>query len=428
MLCSNTTGDRSYQARKVGMTKKILYLRTDLVDGQLVAGGSVSHTLGVIKGFIHHGHQVVCAASTMIELLSTLPLQKLIVLQNPSWLQFLRWKLNSFVSTLFFAIQASSLIKQHSIDMIYQRYSILNATGVLLSRWYNKPFILEYNGSEVWVNRNWTPQTRFKLNWLINWIELVNLRYAHSIVVVSDALKDELQQRGIAPSKIIVNPNGVDATFFDSHNAKTDAKQPYTFGFVGTFSAWHGIPTLCSMIPEVIRIKHNVHFLLIGDGPLKNEAEKVLQHYVDTGYVTFTGIQSAAKTRDLLALCDAFLCPTQPNLDGSRFFGSPTKLFEYMSMAKPIIASDLEQLAQIISPALRLHDIHEIHDEVGILVQPTDVAGFIKAACCVIDMQQNNALQLKRMGINAREKVLKEYTWNQHVHRILHHIEESRLG
>jgi hypothetical protein len=42
-----------------------------------------------------------------------------------------------------------------------------------------------------------------------------------------------------------------------------------------------------------------------------------------------------------------------PNPDGRPFLGSPTKLFEYRAMEKAILASDLDQLGDVIHPALR---------------------------------------------------------------------------
>ena len=41
----------------------------------------------------------------------------------------------------------------------------------------------------------------------------------------------------------------------------------------------------------------------------------------------------------------------------SRFFGSPTKIFEYMAMGGGIVASDLEQIGEVLSPALRVADL-----------------------------------------------------------------------
>jgi len=71
--------------------KTDLYLRTDFCDHELIAGGSVSHTLGVINGFNKLGYSVVCASSVMGTVLKTLSLKELILLRNPQALKFLRW-------------------------------------------------------------------------------------------------------------------------------------------------------------------------------------------------------------------------------------------------------------------------------------------------------------------------------------------------
>ena len=197
------------------MSKTILYLRTDICDEELTAGGSVAHALGVIQGFNELGYKILCASSCMQKLLENQKLKKIIKLSNPIWLRFLRWKINCFLSSFFFFFQVQQLLEDQDILFIYQRYSLLNMTGVLLKWRYKKKFILEYNGSETWIATHWIAKKRWlTFEWVMNKIESVNLHNADTIVVVSQVLKDELISRNIDSNRILVNPNGVNAQVY----------------------------------------------------------------------------------------------------------------------------------------------------------------------------------------------------------------------
>lgn len=194
-----------------------------------------------------------------------------------------------------------------------------------------------------------------------------------------------------------------------------------TFGFIGTFSYWHGVEVIQELVKELSQKYKQVHFLMIGDGVLLPPFKQMVKENNLEEFVTFTGLVAQDQGPDYLAQCDAYLCPTQPNADGSRFFGSPTKLFEYMSMARPVIASDIEQLGEVVSPALKISGKQVVlplvvNDEVGIVVDPLDVQGFVKACEVVIHMEEEQRL---KMGNNARTKVIKQYTWKQHVKKII---------
>lgn len=392
----------------------LLYVRADIAYHELKAGGSVAHTLGVINGFLELGHSVVCASSVMHTQLASLPLTSWVRLRNPQIVRFLRWRLNCLLSNLFFLPALLWCVYRYKPEVLYQRYTIFSVVGIWISWLCRIPLTLEYNGSEVWIDTCWGSGKKFwRLRWLAQVCERWNLSYAHTIIVVSQALYDELVQRGIKASKIIVNPNGVDANLYNAGvlvqeratiREQLGIEDTYVFCFVGTFSPWHGITFLASMIPAVIKIRPHAHFLLIGDGPLLPWLQSELAKGEGCeGSVTYTGLLPQEHTRNYLAAADAFLCPTQPNADGSPFFGSPTKLFEYMSMAKPIIASDLEQVAQVLKG-------------IGILVTPGDVQGFVQAAvqCMSLDSHERSML-----GQRAREEVIAKYQWKSHVERII---------
>lgn len=390
----------------------ILYLRTDLGTTDLIGGGSVTHTLGVINGLLEHGRHIVCFSSAMHGVLKQIDHEQFSYtpLSMPSILKHLGFKINCLLSNLFFYRTVNSWVKKHKPDLIYQRYSMLNVVGAWLKQQYNIPFILEFNGSETWIDANWSGG-KLPMGRLIDKIEMYNVQQADTIVVVSDVLKSQLIARGVTPQKILVNPNGVDVKAFnavhlDDVRATTrnllGLHDQFVIGFSGTFSHWHGVNILAELIPQALSKQTNLHFLLIGDGPLKTELAIKLFDYIGTG-VTFTGMLNAQQMPAYLSACDAFLCPTQPNKDGTPFFGSPTKLFEYMAMGKPIIASNIGQVGELLA------------DYKEFLFEPDDIAGFAQAVTRLIKMHPD-----ERAALGKRLRDLSQHhSWSAHVARIM---------
>jgi glycosyltransferase involved in cell wall biosynthesis len=90
--------------------------------------------------------------------------------------------------------------------------------------------------------------------------------------------------------------------------------------------------------------------------------------------------------------------------DGSAFFGSPTKLFEYMAMAKAIVASELGQIGDVIT-----------HRKNGYLVEPGNIEMLVAA---LIEIADQPALR-QQLGEQARLTAEKNYTWQQNANRVL---------
>lgn len=407
--------------------RTILYLRTDIGTQHLTGGGSVTHTLGVIKSLRELGYTVVVASSAMHTVLAGEPGVIFSPLKFPNIGGKLPYKIKCFISSIFFTWSCIKLVRMHKPQFLYQRSSCLNVTGALLSMWYNIPLIIEFNGPEAWADKHWGPQRFWRLTWIIAWCERISFRRAQVIVVVSEPLKEYVCAQGIKKEKILVNPNGVDTVRYNPallHREAADIREKYglenafVFGFIGTFGAWHGTHMFAELIPAVCSRFPHVRFLLIGQGPELPALKQKLQAYAPA--VTCTGAVEYAQARHYLAACDAFICPTQPNPDGSRFFGSPTKLFEYLSMGKPVIASALEQISEIIQPAVvieKKNSVFTIQDnEIGFLVEPTCVHSFIQAACAIVAMPD---AQKSSMGLRARRAAQERYSWLTHTQRIM---------
>lgn len=403
----------------------MLYLATTIHTQQVKAGGMFSHTCGVIQGLYAHNIKVIYAsASALYNKGITCNAYRCIFLYMPNIiLTLLGWKVACILSNVFFTFQAWYAIRGLDIQYIYQRYTPFNITGVILAKYMRIPLIIEYNGSEVWVMEHWAKKQKrnFSCFWLARKIESFILKHATYVTVVSQVLKDELIIRAIDKAKICVNFNGVNECFFKpatpvairKYKAKKFIKEHMpVVGFIGTFGPWHGI----NIIQHLIEVFHNeARFILIGNGTLFGQMKENIERKKLQKHVVLPGLLNQEIARDYLSMCDIFLCPNQHNKDGTPFFGSPTKLFEYMSMARPIIASDLYPLNEILAPAITVRTLEYTHKAMGFLAHPEKPCEFEQLLKLVLRMSK-----YKRdiIGSNVRSKVKQAYTWHKHIEKL----------
>lgn len=407
---------------------KGLYLKTNLMLGTN-AGGSVGHIAGIVNELHRRNPGLLVQAlefpATAHDDIRFEPLAGFRAYGLPPESNQLRFNGSAIRG-------AAAALRRERFDFIYQRMSLANLAGVVLSRRFRVPLVLEYNGSEVWVSRHWG----LPLKWerLAERIEQVCLRHAMRVVTVSDALADELVARGVAPDRIVNYPNCIDPEVFDPdkyqgqsvaiRNRLGFAPSDVICTFLGTFGAWHGADVLAEAIRRYLAepLQHRaprLRFLMIGDGLHAPACRDLLADSVAVGDVVFTGIVPQAETPAYLAASNVFLSPHVRPADGSRFFGSPTKLFEYMAMARPIIASALEQIADVLSPGATIQfamtrDAPEA-GTLALLTEPGSVDDIVAALILLRDREAWRGA----LGPAAREKVLSTYTWRQHVDEIL---------
>ena len=324
-------------------------------------------------------------------------------------------------------------------DFVYQRLSTATFIGVQVARRFRVPLVLEYNGSEVWVARHWGRPLRYEQYALD--AEEVSLRHAHLVVTVSRVLRDELLARGVEPERIIWYPNCVDEGIYDPGRFGATERNrlrarlgidedAVVATFVGTFGRWHGVDVLARAIAQAINgdapwlRRHRVHFLLVGDGLRMPEVQEILGDALDTRMVTLAGLVPQAEGPLYLAASDILLSPHVPNADGTPFFGSPTKLFEYMAMGKGIVASELDQIGDVLgnallASALPLDTPAGDETRLAILAAPGSVDELLAGIRFLVERPDWRDV----LGENARREALARYTWSHHVGAILEGVE-----
>ena len=390
------------RARDSGPTR-VVYLRATPGPGTQ-AGGAASHMKGVVEALRALGVELDVISNDEVAGFDVTDPRFTII--PPETVGGTR-ALFDIHNNLVFTRGAAPLIERARPDFIYQRYARFSWAGVAAAVRTGRPLFLEYNGSEVWVGRHWD---RVGSLGLLERYERLNLLAAARIFVVSEVERQNLEARGIEAGKIVLNPNAVDVELFRPGIGGSQVRDDLGIdsgdlvaGFVGTFGPWHGVVELAHAIKMLPR-ELPVRFLFVGTGSLHGEVERLLLAERESGKVIFTGAVAHDRVPALLDACDILIAPHVPLADGSDFFGSPTKIFEYMAMGKAIVASRLGQIGEVLS-----------HEETALLVEPGNVS---ELAAAIVRVAESDDLRA-RLGPAAREAAVKNHTWGHNARRVL---------
>ena len=398
-----------------------VYLRTDFW-APITSGGSYGHTCYVAKELAAVTEDFTCFMAHRYPLLDDYGLRQ-IVLTLPGPLQ----DEDTIVSaTDHYTVALRAALQVTKPAYIYERLCLGNYTAAQLSLELKIPYIVEYNGSEISMRRSFDNDGYFYESEYLQ-AEAFAFKQATMISVVSSEVKATLVARGVDPHKILVNPNGADLHAYapgtpdDVARVRAEAGlspgKPVV-GFTGTFGGWHGIDVLAEAIPQICSHVPDAQFLLIGDGNFKHLVDTAVATHGLADRVKSTGRVPQAQGARMLKACDLFVSPHSSHMVDSKFFGSPTKLFEYMAMGGGIVASDLEQIGMVLSPALRPAQFSAstitVRDERAVLCEPGDVDEFVTA---VVGLLQRPAVA-HALGANARRAVEEHYSWTRHVARL----------
>jgi len=311
-----------------------------------------------------------------------------------SILEILRLSYNFFV---YFRLKR--MVKRYGIDFIYERYAFLTWIGPYFAKKHRIPIILEVN--ETSGLDEVTGQVLVKL---ATKIEKKVFKMADAIVVVSDFLRQHIQKMGINKDKIYVIPNAVNLALFNPDNVKDDLKRKLNIndkiviGFVGAFVSWNNLKLLMDIFKDVSRERSDIHLLLVGDGPLRDELERKVHQENLKDKVSFTGRVKYEDVPKFIHVMDICVIPK------SNQYRSPMKLFEYMAMAKPVVAPRLEPIEKVV-----------INNSNGLLFDVENKDSLKEAIMALVE----DAPKRKEIGKMARRTVKGNYTWENNAKGII---------
>jgi glycosyltransferase involved in cell wall biosynthesis len=193
----------------------------------------------------------------------------------------------------------------------------------------------------------------------------------------------------------------------------TDQKardRAFTIAYAGHLYPWKGV----DLVIEAIAGMQDVHGLIIGGHAAEPDLARV-QDVAKKLYcslrTTFTGMIAPADVAARLREADVLVLPN-PSSALSREFTSPLKLFEYMAAGRPIVASDLPSLREVLT------DGHN-----AVLVEP----GNPQALTAGIRRIKDDPELGRRLAAQALADV-REYTWARRAERLERLFDEVLAG
>lgn len=279
-------------------------------------------------------------------------------------------------------------------DLIYERYSLYLLAGTWAKRLLKIPLILEINAPLAEERRR--HGGGLSLGPIAPWLERKVWRTADRVCAVTGVLAKYVAARGVRGERIVVTPNGVDATRFENLPRPDEAKASLGLdgrlivGFVGYVRPWHGLDQVLDWLAA--EGPADAMLLLVGDGPARSDLVDRARTLGIEDRLIVTGNLSAEEVPRHIASFDIAVLPDVVP------YASPLKLLEYMAAGCAILAPDKENIRELVESGREAE-----------LFEPGNFKRHLTAM--VVDLSAQ-----KRLGERARKAILDGlHSWDRNV-------------
>lgn len=216
--------------------------------------------------------------------------------------------------------------------------------------------------------------------------------FTHTALAVSKSVQDFLiQNRSVRPNKIKLIYNGAPLSEFSPADPESVVKVREEFGIpagsrvvgaIGRIDVQKGLVYLIDAARQILELASDVHFLIIGDGPKKEELENEVRELGLDANFRFTGHRTDVPV--IQTMLDVQVFP-------SLWEGTPLTVFEAMAMGRAIVSTNVDGLGEVLSDK-----------ENALIVEPANPMQLARAILSILsdsrlaDSLQENAKESSR--------------------------------
>jgi glycosyltransferase involved in cell wall biosynthesis len=289
----------------------------------------------------------------------------------------------------------AGILENQDFDVIHVHDLPLVGLGARLKKTFGVRLVADLH--ENWpaflnISKHSTTFTGRIVSPIILWrrFEKKVLMHADAVVVVVEEASKRLADLGIDQRKIFVVSNTI--------NLGELNPIPPQSKHAGTILYYAGGINYHRGLQNVIKAMHKagnpaLKFMILGDGSYKGELADLVENLAMTQQVIFCGYQPFSKVMEMLSESDYALIPhlKTEHTDST----IPHKLFQYMFLQKPVIASDCLPIKRIV-------------EETGSgVIYPADDINYLSEL-----LNKLGTLNYSEMAIRGNKAVVEKYNWN----------------
>jgi glycosyltransferase involved in cell wall biosynthesis len=239
-----------------------------------------------------------------------------------------------------------SLLIDKSPDILHTHRYKENILGARLKKRCRIKFLCQ---TVHGLTESFTGSRRLKMDFYSRLNQYYTKRYFDRIIAVSEDIKGQLAEY-YNPDKIEVIHNSVDLEKIKPVGRRKEIREEFgidddtiVIGSAGRMVPVKGYEILLESARILLEDRNDVYFLLAGDGPQKNELEKLAENLKITDRFKFVGFRD--DIYDFLDSLDIFVMT-------SHHEGIPIILLEAMALEKPIVATSVGGIPEIVDNGL----------------------------------------------------------------------------
>ncbi|BBL81178.1 glycosyl transferase [Rubrobacter xylanophilus] len=351
-------------------------IRLLLVVDSLDLGGAERHVAGLAAALRGRGCRVVVACSTRGALAASLEREGVPVVSMTRRLVKRRF-------SHAFALGVRRLLRREGVELVHAHVYASAAASAAATFGLGVPLVVTEHTEASWQGRRAREITRWYC------------RRARHVIAVSTPIRRRLIGRdGVSPEKISVIPTALPEVEPPGVDPGAVAPDGRLVGVVARLQPEKGVATFLRAVARIAPLAPDVRFLVVGDGPLREELAGLAGRLGLRGRVSFLGYRPDA--REIIRRLDVLVVPSFTE-------GAPLVVLEAMASGVPVVASAVGGIPDQIR-----------HGREGLLVPTGDSAALGEALLSLLRDPESAC----RMGAAGRRRAASAFGHDRMVRRI----------